>query len=228
MPDGEDVREAAEGLDRVRLIYAAVRPALADRGARAVLFDVGQWSTRAILGDAHQVLLASALGLGVRRLQHHWLRADPSSPGDVAVTGEWVRTVIGSTVARFQAAGFDAVCVIAAGALPQLAGRRLPRTGAIDRCEVELAHVAGWEARLAAMPAAQRALLPGLDPDQADTLLPAAVILRALMEAAKVERLVVCEAIPRESAVSRTSFRRDPMPVRPAMESGPSVASSST
>jgi exopolyphosphatase/guanosine-5'-triphosphate,3'-diphosphate pyrophosphatase len=193
-----------DGSEEARLIYQGARQALALRGQRAALFDVGGGSTEAILGDEHQALLASSLKLGVLRLRDNWLRSDPPSPEDTAVMAEWVRTVMGPTIARFAATGFDIVALTSgtALALARLAGRRLPRVGGIDRYQIDLRELRAWENRLAAMTAAERAQVPGVDPGRVDTIVPGAVILRAILEATGTEQALVCDAALREGLIA--------------------------
>jgi exopolyphosphatase/guanosine-5'-triphosphate,3'-diphosphate pyrophosphatase len=227
----EDARAepAIDGLARGRLIHARVRRGLPD-GQRAALFDVGAGSTAAILGDAQQALLASSLAVGVRRLRDHWLQADLPSPDDLAIAGDWVGTVVSSSVARFRAVGFDLV-VLTSGAtlaLARLAGRRLPRAGGVDRFELGLDDLTGWAARLSQVTAAQRALLPGVEEAQADTILPAAVIAGAIMQAAEVKRAWVCETISRDAPVAERSPGRELVPARPSLVDAPRSASSGT
>jgi exopolyphosphatase/guanosine-5'-triphosphate,3'-diphosphate pyrophosphatase len=193
-----------DGVEEARLIYMGARQALGLDGQQAALFDVGGGSTEAILGNERQALLASSLKLGVLRLRDHWLRSDPPAPQDTAVMAEWVRTVTGPTIARFQAAGFDLVALTSgtALALARLAGRRLPRVGGIDRFQLTLEALRSWEDRLSAMTAAERAQVPGLDPGRVDTIVPGAVILRSILEATGADSALVCDAALREGIIA--------------------------
>lgn len=223
-----------DGIEEARFIYLGARQALALNGAgqQAALFDVGGGSTEAILGNEHQALLASTLKLGVLRLRDHWLRSDPPSAEDTAVMSEWVRTVTSSTVARFQAAGFDLVALTSgtALALARLAGRRLPRLGGVDRYTLTLEALRAWEERLASMTAAERAQVPGLDPGRVDTIVPGVVILRTIVEATGVQQALVCDAALREGVIAEYLARRPPRaaPSAPALDRVSFAASSGT
>jgi len=221
-----------DGIEEARFIYLGARQALALDGQQAALFDVGGGSTEAVLGNEHQAILASTLKLGVLRLRDHWLRSDPPSPHDTAVMAEWVRTVTGPTIARFQAAGFDLVALTSgtALALARLAGRRLPRLGGVDRYQLSLEALRTWEDKLSAMTAAERAQVPGLDPGRVDTIVPGAVILRTIVEATGVQQALVCDAALREGVITEYLIRRPPRsaPSRPALEPVSFAATSGT
>jgi exopolyphosphatase/guanosine-5'-triphosphate,3'-diphosphate pyrophosphatase len=215
-----------DGIEEARFIYLGARQALALDGQQAALFDVGGGSTEAILGNEHQALLASTLKLGVLRLRDHWLRSDPPSRQDTAVMSEWVRTVTSSTIARFQAAGFDLVALTSgtALALARLAGRRLPRLGEIDRFQLTLEALRTWEEKLSAMTAAERVQVPGLDPGRVDTIVPGAVILRTILEATGATQALVCDAALREGVIAEYLARRPARAVPRALESAPFAA----
>jgi exopolyphosphatase / guanosine-5'-triphosphate,3'-diphosphate pyrophosphatase len=140
----------------------------------------------------------------VLRLRDHWLHSDPPSPVDTSLMAEWVRTVTGPTIARFAATGFDVVALTSgtALALARLAGRRLPRVDGIDRFELTLDALLGWERRLASMTAIERAEVPGLDPGRVDTIVPGAVILRSILEATGADKALVCDAALREGVIA--------------------------
>jgi exopolyphosphatase/guanosine-5'-triphosphate,3'-diphosphate pyrophosphatase len=204
--DGRGVIDAAE---EARLIYAGARQALGlRRGQRAVLFAVGSESTRAILDDGQQAQLVSSLELGARRLRDHWLRADPPSPEDAELAAEWVHTVTASTLACFRATGFDVVALTSASAvaLARVAGRRLARAGGIDRYELTLEQIGGWQARLACLSAPERTRLLGKDAD--DTLLAGAVIARSMLESLGAQQALVCDAGVGEALIADHLARR--------------------
>jgi exopolyphosphatase/pppGpp-phosphohydrolase len=184
--------ESDEAERGAAIIYMGARPAL--DGQRVALFQVGERATTAILGDDRQPLLASTLPLGVQGLRDGWLQSDPSSASDHALIAEWVRTVTGPTIARFREAGFDAVALTShtAIALGRLAGRPLGRAGAGESYQLSLRSLRSCQRILARMTADERANVPGLDPAQADSIVPGAIMLRSILESTKVESALVC------------------------------------
>jgi exopolyphosphatase/pppGpp-phosphohydrolase len=207
-------------------MYAGTRRGLGLGPQRLALFEVGMTATRAVLGDAQQALLASSLEIGVLRLRDHWLAGERASHA-AALAGEWVRTVIAPTVARFQAAGFDVLALTSPTmlALGRLAGRRLAGlTG--DGYELTLEGLTAWEPRLASndnpVPA-----LGGLDAYRTDRLLPAAVIARAIMQMTRVKAALIGGAVFRVGATAEQGPRL-PTPVPAAADQLPRLASSST
>jgi exopolyphosphatase / guanosine-5'-triphosphate,3'-diphosphate pyrophosphatase len=200
---GLDIR-IIDGAEEARLIYLGARRALALDGRRVALFDVGGGSTEAVLGDRHQALFTSSLKLGVLRLRDGWIRSDPPSAEDTTIMAEWVQTLVRPTVHRFRTAGFDFVALTSgtALALARLAGHALPAVAGIERYRLALGALHALEGRLSRMTAAERAVLPGLDPRRADTIVPGAVILRSLLAVCGVDEALVCDAALREGLVA--------------------------
>jgi exopolyphosphatase/guanosine-5'-triphosphate,3'-diphosphate pyrophosphatase len=58
------------------------------------------------------------------------------------------------------------------------------------------------EKRLFSLPASERAKLPGIDPRRADTILPGAILLRAVLELAGVDEATLCEPALREGIIA--------------------------
>jgi exopolyphosphatase/pppGpp-phosphohydrolase len=188
MWESEDVEGGA------RVGYMGARPAL--DGQRVALFEVGERSTRAILGEEGQPLLVSSLPLGTRGLREGWFCSDPPAASERAIISEWVRTVIGPTIARFREVGFDAVALTSttAVALARLAGRPMGHAGASEDYRLSLHSLCRCERALGAMTARQRAKLPGLDAASADSIVAGAIILRSILESTKLDEALVCQA----------------------------------
>jgi exopolyphosphatase/pppGpp-phosphohydrolase len=188
MWESEDVEGGAG------IIYRGARPAL--DGQRVALFEVGERWTRAILGDGGQPLLVSSLPLGTRGLREGWFCSDPPPASERALMSEWVRTVIGPTIARFREVGFDAVALSSttAVALARLAGRPMARTGASAHDRLSLHSLCRCERALGAMTARERAKLPGLDAAGADSIVAGAIILRSILESTKLDEALMCHS----------------------------------
>lgn len=210
---GIDIR-VIRGQEEARFIYLGARGALDLGSRRVVILDVGGGSTEVILADGQECYFTASLKIGVLRLRDAWEASDPPSARDLATLGERVRSAAEPVATRVRAMGFDFVALTSGTAftITALAARvgagnghagGGPRTLAFkDLFEVEK--------KLAALTAAERAKLPGLDPRRADTALPGAIVLRTLLELCGADEAVLCEPALREGVVADYVARNRP------------------
>lgn len=202
--------EIIDGLEEARFIYLGARSALDLDGRRVALFDVGGGSTEAIVGDEDECLFTASLKLGVLRLRDQWPCDRPVALRDLRLMGDWVRTIVGSTVTHLRRVKFDLAAFTSgtALALARVAGRALPDANGCARYELPLEALRAWEQRLAALSARERSGLPGIDERRADTILPGAVILRTILELCDMPSATVCDAALREGVIAEYLARR--------------------
>jgi exopolyphosphatase/guanosine-5'-triphosphate,3'-diphosphate pyrophosphatase len=190
-----------DGAEEARLIYFGARGELDLAGRRVALFDLGGGSLEVIVADAERIAFSASVKIGVLRLKDRFL----AGQGDGAVeddTLESMRTAVRRelepVVAAARAAGFDFVAFTAgtARALRALGGS-LGGGGGIGASSL-----AATELILRSLPAVERAALPGVDLRRADTLLPGAVVLRAVLELADVREAIYCETALREGMIA--------------------------
>jgi exopolyphosphatase / guanosine-5'-triphosphate,3'-diphosphate pyrophosphatase len=201
---GIEVR-VIRGQEEAHLIYLGARRALDLAGRRVALFDVGGGSTELILADARECYFTASLKLGVLRLRDEWQSADPPAPREAAALADRVRSAIEPTIARIKAMGFDFVALTSgtAFALAGLAGRAAGGqvNGGASRV-LSFRALCDVERRLLTLSTAERAKLPGVDPRRADTILPGAILLRAILELAGVDEATLCEPALREGIIA--------------------------
>ncbi|HMI83498.1 MAG TPA: Ppx/GppA phosphatase family protein [Polyangiaceae bacterium] len=200
---GIDVR-VIRGQEEAHLIYLGARRALDLAGRRVALFDVGGGSTELILADARECYFTVSLKLGVLRLRDEWQCADPPTAREAAALADRVRSALEPTVARVKAMGFDFVALTSgtaftlAGLSARLGGGQLNGPSKVltfrALCDVEK--------KLLALPVADRAKLAGIDPKRADTIIPGAILLRAIFELAGVDEAALCEPALREGIIA--------------------------
>jgi exopolyphosphatase/guanosine-5'-triphosphate,3'-diphosphate pyrophosphatase len=192
------------GQEEAHLIYLGARGGLDLAGRRVALFDVGGGSTELILADARECYFTISLKLGVLRLRDEWAASDPPNAREVAALAERVKATLEPAVARVRAMGFDFVALTSgtAFALAGLCSRlnNVPSNGGTKL----LAHrqLCELERKLASMSLAERAKLPGLDPRRVDTVLPGAVLMRAILELSGVDQATLCEPALREGIIA--------------------------
>jgi exopolyphosphatase / guanosine-5'-triphosphate,3'-diphosphate pyrophosphatase len=175
--------EILSGDEEARRSYLAVATDFAAQaGPRPlVAIDIGGGSTEFIIGHGHSVEFHTSIDVGSVRLTERCIRSDPPSPDDFAR----LDTELGRALGPVPHPGSDALVVGVAGTLTTL----YAVTHAIDPYDAARVHgswmsrqdVARTRQRLAALPLAQRKLVPGLQPERADVIVAGAVLLeRAL------------------------------------------------
>jgi exopolyphosphatase/guanosine-5'-triphosphate,3'-diphosphate pyrophosphatase len=200
---GIDMR-VIRGQEEAHLIYLGARNALDLAGRRVALFDVGGGSTELILADARECYFTISLKLGVLRLRDEWQTADPPSARDVTALSDRVRSALEPAIARVRAMGFDFVALTSgtAFALAGLAARAGNGAGGGPPRVLTFRALCEVERKLLALPIAERSKLPGLDPRRADTVVPGAVLMRAIFELSGADHATLCEPALREGIIA--------------------------
>jgi exopolyphosphatase / guanosine-5'-triphosphate,3'-diphosphate pyrophosphatase len=200
---GIEVR-VIRGQEEAHLIYLGARRALDLAGRRVALFDVGGGSTELILADARECYFTVSLKLGVLRLRDEWQCADPPTGREASAFADRVRSALEPTVARVKAMGFDFVALTSgtafalAGLASRVAGGQFNGQSKV----LSFRALCDVEKKLMSVPAAERAKLSGIDPRRADTILPGAILLRAILELAGVDEATLCEPALREGIIA--------------------------
>jgi exopolyphosphatase/guanosine-5'-triphosphate,3'-diphosphate pyrophosphatase len=200
---GIDMR-VIRGQEEAHLIYLGARSALDLAGRRVALFDVGGGSTELILADSRECYFTISLKLGVLRLRDEWQTADPPSAREVAALSDRVRSALEPAIARVRAMGFDFVALTSgtAFALAGLAARAGNGAGGGPPRVLTFRALCEVERRLLSLSLAERTKLAGLDPRRADTVIPGAILLRAIFELSGADHATLCEPALREGIVA--------------------------
>jgi exopolyphosphatase/guanosine-5'-triphosphate,3'-diphosphate pyrophosphatase len=191
------------GDEEARLIYLGARLALPPDLGRVALFDVGGGSTEVILGQGPSTCWRSSMKLGSLRLLEQLGDADdPPARARLAEMSEHAHDVIARPIARVLARGLDYVALTSgtALALARLAGEPLEPRGGVRRYRLRRRALRTWTARLATLSAPERVQL-GVPARRADTILPGALILAAILDATSRDEALVVGAALREGMV---------------------------
>ncbi len=190
------------GQEEARLIYLGVRQSM-DFGDRNVLIaDVGGGSVELIVGNRTKLLHAASLKLGAIRLKDLYLGQDTPSAGRLERLKEAVETQLKAALPRFKKVGFDEF-VGTSGMIGNLAeimhlhktDRPIPQ---LNLARFSFKDVVAAEKLLVKTPLKQRHEIPGADPKRADVLVPAIIVLRALMERLDIEEITISDKAIRE------------------------------
>ncbi|BDG04314.1 Ppx/GppA phosphatase family protein [Anaeromyxobacter oryzae] len=186
--------EIISGDEEARLVYGSAFRDFGAGGPLAVL-DVGGGSTEFIVGEGPAPRARTSLQVGAVRLTERHVTTDPIA----AVEWARVRAAARDALAPLAglAAGAGATLVGVAGTVTTLCAvaQALPAYDAekVHGAVMARADVEALLARLAALPVAARAALPGMEPKRADVILAGGAIVAEAMALAGFDRLTVSD-----------------------------------
>ncbi len=193
------------GQEEARLIHLAVTDVIDLSERRALIVDIGGGSVETILGSQREVLIGESLPLGVLRLRE-LIGADDPLPREARRRLEAIiRERAFSLLERARATGFE-LLVGTSGTILDLCEavlRRRTRAARFgpDGRVVEREELRELAERLADMNARERARVPGIDGNRADTIHFGGLLLVGMMDLAKCDELVVSDVSIREGLI---------------------------
>ncbi len=171
--------EVITGDREAELTYADVALTHGQAGEDLSLLDIGGGSTELVTGRDGAIRSRRSINLGSRRLAERAKPGDPPGPADLARC----RAVADELLAGAEPVGGRVVGT--GGTITTLVAVDLALavydSGRVSAARLTPEDVTALIDRLSAMPAAERATLPGLDPKRADIIVTGAVILERLM-----------------------------------------------
>ena len=212
------------GEEEARLTLLGVAWGFGGRPGASGLLDIGGGSTEVMVADGVEVLAAVSLDLGVVQLVERFFTHDPVEPAELAACRAHVDERLAREVWPRIAPHRPTRVVATSGTPTTLAaldlglaaydparvhGHRLD-AAAIDR-------LTRW---LGAMPLAERARLPLLEPGRADVIVPGGVVLGAALAGFGLPDLVVSDAGLREGILLDAAGWRPPSVATPPRDTG--------
>ena len=194
------------GEDEARLTFLAVRRWFGWSAGRLLCLDIGGGSLEIGAGRDEEAEVALSLPLGAGRLTRDRLPGDPPAPRDVAALREHVGAQLAEVVPRLLAVGPPDRGVATSKTLRSLArldGAAPYAQGPHVRRTLTRAGLEGIVDRLAAMPAAERAQLPGVSESRAAQLLAGAVVAHEALRAFDLSEVQICPWALREGVILR-------------------------
>lgn len=186
------------GQEEARLIHRGVREVIDLSRRRALILDVGGGSVELIVGDARGMHLSASLKLGVLRMRDLLADADPISRESRRRLEQMVREAAGPVLERAREIGFEVV-VGTAGTILAL-GLAVHLRKGHDRWHSPDGRVLRRDdlhrlaEDLSAMDAEDRAQVDWIDSHRCDTIHLGALVLDELLELARADELVLCDA----------------------------------
>src|SRR5690349_21159686 len=194
------------GPEEARLTFLATRRWFGWSSGRVLMLDIGGGSLEIAAGTDEEPDVAISLPLGAARLTRDWLTGDPPDADEVRRLRRHVRAEIARRAAEVIRTGPPDRAVATSKTFRQLAriaGAAPSAEGPYVRRAVTHADVTDLAKRLAAMPADQRATLPGVSLVRAPQLAAGALVADAAMDLLGIEELEICPWALREGVLLR-------------------------
>jgi exopolyphosphatase/guanosine-5'-triphosphate,3'-diphosphate pyrophosphatase len=193
------------GAEEARLIFLAVKNSVPMTDQPVLAVDVGGGSVELMVGNRDQLLHTKSLKLGAIRLADEYLKRTPPSEKMTHALETTVTDQLKRALDSFKTKRFDSL-IATSGMAANLAevvhlrrtGRPLPQ---LNLATVSLKDAKEIEQDLRRSTIKERLAIPGLDPKRVDTLYPATVVLRRLMELSGRDELVICDKAIREGVI---------------------------
>ncbi len=190
--------EIIAGEEEARLVHLSAWGDFGAPGTPLAVLDVGGGSSEVTWGAGPDPAGRRSFQMGAVRLTERARPADPPSPADLAAMERMARDALGE-VAELRARGaFDGARLVAvAGTVTTLAAvaEALPAYDALRVHGAALRRDAlgALLARLAALPTAERARLPGMEPKRADVIVAGGILVACAMDLGGFATLTVSD-----------------------------------
>jgi exopolyphosphatase/guanosine-5'-triphosphate,3'-diphosphate pyrophosphatase len=193
------------GAEEARLIFLGVQNSVALPEPPTLVIDIGGGSVEVIVGNRETIFQARSLKLGAIRLKDLYLTKTPPSKAMLRELEDAVTVQLKSALGPYKTKRVEQIIATSgmAGNLAEVihlgrAGRPLPQ---LNLAKVSAKEIAAVEKRLADASLKTRLAIPGLDPKRVDTLLPATMVFRILLELLNKTELTICDKAIREGII---------------------------
>lgn len=187
------------GSEEARLVWRAVLEEHARDDDPLLVVDLGGGSADFAMGTGRLLHWTESLDLGVQGLRARFLPDGEATPDRLRDVEQHVRASLRPVTERLARRAPRRVVVTAGSAAAVL--RVLRAAGSADHDALPLKAVVELERELATLPREKRLLLPGVEAERADLVVPAVTFFRVLCELIGVDELEVSEAGIREGLV---------------------------
>jgi exopolyphosphatase/guanosine-5'-triphosphate,3'-diphosphate pyrophosphatase len=193
------------GTEEARLIFLGVKNSIALPDGPTLVVDIGGGSVELIVGNREGLIHGTSLKLGAIRLAEQFLPTTPPSEPMMHTLNHAVLTHLRDALASFKMKKFHSLVATSgmAGNIGEIihlhqTGRPLPQH---NLATIPLKEIRSLEAELAKASVKARLAIPGLDAKRVDTLLPAVVVLRRLLELSGLHEVTLCDKAIREGMI---------------------------
>jgi len=197
--------QVISGGKEARLIFQAVRNAIALQGEKALVLDIGGGSTEVVLGDEEEIYFAKSLKLGVLRLLDMFEKPGPVGAEARGVLEAHIRFLAQDALQEARKIGFSRVIgtsgtIRSMGEAAHLAGGGQPLRS-VNAEIVQLKNITEVTGELLELSPEKRTKIDAVNEKRADAIHLGGVLLNQLMQLAGVKEITLCEASLREGLV---------------------------
>jgi exopolyphosphatase/guanosine-5'-triphosphate,3'-diphosphate pyrophosphatase len=187
------VPEVISGDEEARLVYVAAHRDFPD--TPLAVLDVGGGSSEYIVGEGAAPRARVSLQVGAVRLTERHVRDHPIPPAQLAAMRNDARSILAPLADLRPAPGARLVGVAGTVTTLSAVAQALPRYDGerVHGARLTLGHVEDLVERLARLPVAARAALPGMEPKRADVIVGGALVVAESMRAAGFPELTVSD-----------------------------------
>lgn len=197
--------QVISGKEEARLIFLAVRQAIALKGQKALVIDIGGGSTEAVVGDEREVLFRSSIKLGVRRLLDMFDHQGPIGDEALKVLESHIKQVAQETLREARNCGFDMV-IGTSGTIRTLGETVLLSEGngnvrSVNAEKVSRADLEKLTKKLIKAQVDERSDVKGVNARRSDAIHLGGVLLTQLLTLAEADEITICDASLREGLI---------------------------
>ena len=193
------------GREEARLIFLAVRNAIAIADENALVLDIGGGSTEVVLGNQDQIHLGTSLKLGVLRLLD--MVADQGQMGNESrgVLEAHIRFLAQQTLAEAKKIGFTQV-IGTSGTIRTLgeAAYQANQDKSLRSVNAEVVQVSALQDltdQLISLKPSKRANIDGISEKRTDAIHLGGILLLQLLKLAETDAITLCDASLREGLI---------------------------
>ncbi|GAB3646070.1 Ppx/GppA phosphatase family protein [Echinicola sediminis] len=193
------------GKEEARLIFLAVRRAIAFGEEKALVLDIGGGSTEATVGDQVEIFFKKSIKLGVLRLLDMAGGKETMNEEDVKELEVHIKLAAEEIMGQAVTQGFSKV-IGTSGTIRTLgeAAHLASKGSSIATVNAEVIPTAELEklsAKLLMMPPEKREKVPGISANRVDAIHLGSLLLVRLLQMAKANEIVLCDASLREGLI---------------------------
>ncbi len=193
------------GEEEARLIFLGVKHSIALPDGPTLVIDIGGGSVELIAGNRDGLIHGTSLKLGAIRLAEQFLSKTPPSDSMLRALEKTVTDHLQDALEAFRIKKFHSIIATSgmAGNLAEIihlrqTGRPLPQ---LNLASISVKDIRNIESELVRSSLKARLAIPGLDPKRVDTLLPATIVLRCLLDQSHIGDITLCDKAIREGVI---------------------------
>lgn len=193
------------GQEEARLIYLGIRQSMELTDTPSLMMDIGGGSVEVITGTRDRLVGSQSLKLGAIRLKDQFLAKAPPSNSQLRELYTAVEHELREALHQLKLDKVERI-IASSGMAANLAeivylqrtGREIPQ---LNMATMSLKEISLIEERLAKSDREKRLEIPRLDSRRVDTLLPAATIIRTMLELTDQKEVTISDKALREGLI---------------------------